>query len=275
MADQADVETALVAIVANALYPNGSSAASATDATCRVYRGLPSSPTLGADLAAGVMNVTIDAGASVRNVTRYPRTWRPVAPVPPTLSVRLGPQSASFLGSCVVGQLAGVAVNGAVFAYAVQANDSPATVASNLAALMRQAGWLVAYAGATITLPNAKNFTARVVTGANALQEIKRQVQEFRITLWCPSPAIRDAAGSLIDGALADLPFIALVDGSSARLIYLGSDVDDGAADATLYKRTLRYSAEYPTTLAQIESAMLFGVGNFEADAAFVETLHG
>jgi hypothetical protein len=113
------------------------------------------------------------------------------------------------------------------------------------------------------------------VTGANALQEIKRQVQEFRITLWCPSPAIRDAAGSLIDGALADLPFIALADGSSARLIYLGSDVDDGAADATLYKRTLRYSAEYPTTLAQIEPAMLFGVGNFEADAAFVETLHG
>ena len=41
MADQADVETALAAIVANALYPKGTAAPSAVGCTCRVYRGLP------------------------------------------------------------------------------------------------------------------------------------------------------------------------------------------------------------------------------------------
>jgi hypothetical protein len=275
MADQADVETALVSIAANALYPNGVAAASAVGCTCRVYRGLPNAPALGADLAAGALHVTLDASPVVKNTTRFPRKWDIVAAVPATLAVAVGPQSASFSGRCAVGQLAGVAVNGATFAYAVQANDTPATVASNIAVLLRAAGWLVDYAGTAITVPNAAIFAARVVCGANALQEIKRQEQEFQITLWCPTPALRDAASPLIDEAFASLQFIALADGSSARLIYAGSDAEDGAADAALYKRMLRYSAEYPTTLAQVTPAMLFGSGSFDANAAFVATLNG
>lgn len=275
MADQSDVETAFVAIIANVLYPSGVAAPSILGSVCRVYRGYPASPTLGPDLAAGIMHVTVDGGADVKNVTRFPRKWQVVAPVPATLSVAVGPQSASFSGVCAVGQLAGVAVNGAVFPYAVQANDSPATVASNLCALLRSSGWLVDYAGATITIPNAGLFTARVVNGANALQEIKRQVQDFEITLWCPSPALRDAASPAVDDALANMQFMALADGSSARVMYVGTATEDLSGNATLYKRTLRYSAEYPTTIAQVEPAMLFGVENLSANAAFVESFQG
>jgi hypothetical protein len=273
MADQSDVETAFVAIVANALYPNGVAAPSVVDCVCRVYRGYPASPTLGPDLAAGILHVTVDGSAEVKNVTRYPRRWQVVAPVAATLTVTVGPQSAHFGGVCAVGQLAGVAVNGAVFPYAVQANDSPATVASNLCALLRASGWLVDYAGATITIPNAEMFIARVVSGANALQEIKRQVQDFEISLWCPSPALRDAAAVPVDEALANIQFMALADGSSARVIYVGTVTEDMSANATLYKRTLRYSAEYPTTITQLTPAMLFGVENLSANAAFVESI--
>jgi len=118
-------------------------------------------------------------------------------------------------------------------------------------------------------------FMARVVNGANALQEIKRQVQDFEITLWCPSPTLRDAASAAIDEALADIQFMALADGSSARIIYAGTEAQDMSANATLYKRTLRYGAEYPTTIAQLEPAMLFGVGGISANAAFVESFQG
>jgi hypothetical protein len=272
MADQADVETALASLVANALYPNGTAAASAVGTVCRVYRGFPTAPALDADLAAGVVNVSVAAATgAVKNVTRYPRVWRNVAPVPATLTVTLGPQTASFAGRCAVGQLAGVAANGALFPYAVQANDTPATVASNLAALLRVAGWLVDYSGTTISVPGASLFTARVVNGAGALQEIKRQVQDFKISLWCPDPASRDAVAPVIDEALAAPNFLALADGSSARLIFTGTDAQDGAADATLYRRDITYSAEYPTTLAQMTPAMLFGTASFYADGAFVE----
>jgi hypothetical protein len=273
MADLADVEVALVSVIANAIYPNGTAVPSVIGNTCRVYRGLPTAPALDADLAAGVLHACVLADGPVRNVTRYPRIWQTVAPAPATLLVLAGPESASFSGTCALGQLAGIAVGGAQFAYAVQANDTPATVASNLTSMLRAAGWLVAYAGSTITIPGAAFFTARVVNGAGTLQEIKRQVQEFRIDLWCPDPASRDAAAPVIDRALAAQNFLALSDGSSARVIFLETDVSDEVADARLYKRSLRYSAEYPTTLSEMTPAMLFGTGSFDANAAFVETL--
>jgi hypothetical protein len=274
MADQSDVENALVAIIANALYPDGTAAPSAIGNLCRVYRGLPSAPALDADLASGNVNISVLAGDVQKNVTRYPRIWQSVAPVPASLACIVTGNAVCFTGSCVMGQLAGVAVNGAIFPYAIQANDSPATVASNLAALLRQTGWLVDYAGTSLTVPGAEMFTARVVQGAGALQEIKRQEQEFSITFWCPDPASRDAAGALVDQVLAAPQFIALADGSSARLIYASSDVQDGNADAVLYKRILRYRAEYPTTLAQTTPAMLFGSAGFTANAAFVDTFN-
>jgi hypothetical protein len=275
MADQSDVEKALTAIVANALYPSGTGSPSVTGQTCRIYRGSPTAPALAGDLAAGVLHVTVVAKGAIRNVTRYPRVWQTVAPVPGSLAVQVAAPSASFSGTCAVGQLAGVAVDGALFPYAVQANDTPATVASNLAALLRTAGWIVDYSGATIAVPAATHFTARVVNGAGSLQEIKRQTQEFSITLWCPDPASRDAASPAVDEALAAATFIPLADGSSARMIFAGSDVVDEAEDATLYKRELRYSAEYPTTLAQMTPAMLFGTVALDANGTFVENLNG
>ncbi|MDR3520428.1 MAG: hypothetical protein P4L54_02315 [Acidocella sp.] len=274
MADQSDVEVAIQSIVANALYPNGSGAASAIGNTCRIYRGMPMAPTLDVDLAAGVVNISLAASSDVKNTTRYPRVWQIIKPVSASLSVTVAGATASFSGDCVLGQLAGVMVDGAVYPYAVQAVDSPATVASNLAMLIRSAGWIVDYAGSTLTVPAVEMFTARVVTGVGALQEIKRQTQEFEVTLWCPDPVSRDAAAPLIDQALSLSQFIGLADGSFARVVYAGSDVSDQNAGAALFKRRLRYQVEYPTTIAQIEPAMLFGTTAYSANAEFVDTLN-
>jgi hypothetical protein len=274
MADQSDVENALVTMIANALYPDGTASPSAIGNICRVYRGMPSAPALDPDLAAGILNVSVLQDGAQKNVTRYPRIWQSATPVPATLTALAGAQSVNFGGVCAVGQLAGIVINGSIFPYAVQASDSPATVASNLAALLRQSGWLVEYSGTALSVPAAAMFTARVVQGAGALQEIKRQEQEFSITLWCPDPESRDLAGGLIDQALATPQFIALADGSSARLIFVSSDVQDANADALLYKRITRYRAEYPTTLSQITPAMLFGSTGFSANTAFVDTFN-
>jgi len=274
MADQADVETALAALVANALYPKGTDAPSVIGNVCRVYRGFPTAPSLDADLATGVLHVSVAAGeGAVKNVTRYPRRWVVVSPVARTLSVAVTPRSATFSGTCAVGQLAGIMVNDVQFPYAVQANDSPATVASNLAAMLRASGFVVEYAGTTVGVPGAESFTARVVSGAGALQEIKRQAQDFKITLWCPDPASRDAAAPVIDLALADLNFVPLSDGSYARLIFTGSVAQDNGEDATVYRRDLTYSVEYPTTLAQMIPAMLFGSASVAADTVLIENL--
>lgn len=281
MADQADVENALAALVANAIYPDGTGAASAVvgpagAVTCRVYRGLPNGPTLEADLAAGAMHATVFAAdTSVKNTTRFPRVWQEVAPVPASLSVTGGNRSATFSGTCAAGQLAGIAVNGTIYPYAVQVRDTPPTVASNLAAILRAAGWLVDYAGTTVTVPAATLFTARVVAGGNSLQEIKRQVQAFRVSLWCGDPATRDAAAYVVDRGLAVPNFIALADGSSGHASFSGGSTTDSGAQAALYRRDLIYAVEYPTTLAALTPAMLFGVGEITANGAFIAGLSG
>jgi hypothetical protein len=274
MADQADVETAIAAVIANALYPAGTAAESAVGLTCRVYRGMPTAPALDADLAQGVVHVSVLGDvAGVRNVTRYPRRWVSVAPVSAVLSVAVEGVAATFAGSCAMGQLAGVIVDQATFAYAVQGNDSAATVASNMAALVRAGGWIVDYAGATISVPAARRFVARVVSGAGALQEIKRQAQKFRISMWCPSPVSRDAVAPVIDEALASMVFLPLADGSSGRILFEDVVAIDTGADARLYRRDLVYAVEYPTVLSMMTPAMLFGTETFSANAVLVETL--
>jgi hypothetical protein len=243
---------------------------------CRVYRGLPNAPALDSDMAAGVVNVTVVADEkSVQNVTRYPRRWIGVAPVPASLVVAVDGKSAHFSGMCRLGQLAGVAIDGAVFPYAVQANDSPATVASNLAAIIREAGVLVEYADISVAAPGSRLFSARVVEGAGALQEIKRQRQDFSVSLWCPGPAFRDAVARSIDEALATQNFLPLADGSAARLVYSGTSTSDVGADATVYRRDIVYSAEYPTTISDTTPAMLFGTASLSEAAIFVKNLFG
>ncbi|HQT74584.1 MAG: hypothetical protein B7Z59_07355 [Acidiphilium sp. 37-67-22] len=281
MAGQQDVENAIVSLIATASYPGGTAAASSIAGpegmvTCRVYRGMPNAPALEADLARGTMHATVFAEPSgVRNVTRYPREWIEVAPVPATLSVSVAAGAATFAGQCAAGQLAGIAVDGAIFPYAVQARDTPASVASNLAALLRTAGWLVTYAGTTLSVPAARGMIARVVAGGVALREIKRQVQPFRISLWCPDPLTRDAAAAVIDPALAAPQFIGLADGAAARLRFVGAETTDKSIDAGLYRRDLIYDAEYPTTEAMTTPAMLFGVGGIAADGAFIAGMTG
>jgi len=268
MADQADVENALAALIANALYPNGTAALSAVGAVCKVYRGYPNVPALEADLGDGIVHVSIAPAAGVvRNVTRYPRQWREVKPVAQVLGVTVQGVSASFVGVCAVGQLAGVLVDEQSFAYAVQASDSPATVASNLAALIRAAGWIVNYAGAGLSVPAARRFDARVVAGAGALQEIRRQVQEFGVTMWCADPVMRDAVAPVIDEALGALKFIPLADGSFGHMNFAGTATQDGGAETSLFRREVIYAVEYPTTLAQMAPAMLFGTVTASADA--------
>ena len=260
MADQADVETALAAIVANALYPAGTAATSVVGAGVKIYRGWPTAPVLDADLAAGMAHVSVSTtDAAVKNVTRYPRVWQNLTPATGTLAASVNGVEANFFGTCSAGLLAGVLVDGQTYAYAVQANDSAATVTSNLAALLREGGWIVEYAGTTLAVPQAAQFTARVVAGAGALQEIRRQEQEFRIAMWCPCPALRDAIVPVADAALMANDFIALADGSCGRIRFANGITTDGSANAALYRRDLIYTVEYPTTLAQQTPAMLFG----------------
>jgi hypothetical protein len=258
MADQADVEVALVTLVAGALYPNGTAEASVPGPDCRIYRGWPNAAALDADLAAGRINVTVfPISEPTRITTRYTEAWLGTSPTPGLL-VEVLDNAVVFSGTAGPGQVAGILADGRTYVYRNQAGDTPALVAANLAA-QAQSDWVVHLVGSEITLCGAVHVVARVAADASVLKEIRRQEQGFRITCWCPTPASRDAAAVAIDQALARQTFIDMPDTSCARIAYNGTAVFDQSQDALLYRRDLLYRIEYPTIINDNQSVMLFG----------------
>ena len=258
MPTQSDVETTLIKLAAAALYPDGTSAPAAIPATIRLYRGWPNQTALDADLAAGLVNVTVfPVPGATQNTTRYMPDWFP-DPVTPALTVFVTGTTVTFGGVASLGQLAGVLVDGVSYVHRTVAGDTPALVAATLAAAIHPSR-IVLTSGASLTIPSASTLVGRTAADATSAQELRRQRQEFRLTAWCPTPDLRDAACEAIDVAYAATPFLTLPDGTAARLRFAATTTFDSRQDAALYRRDLLYTVEYPTTQVATEPSMLFG----------------
>jgi predicted regulator of Ras-like GTPase activity (Roadblock/LC7/MglB family) len=280
MADQSDVENALVAAITATLYPDGPAAASLINCAggpvmVRVYRGWPVSAALHADLSNGIVNVTVFPSGEPRNTTRYPTNWTVTTAVTSTLTVSVAANAATFVGTTAAGQMAGLCVDGATYIYLVQIGDTTALVAAALAAQLIASGLLVQISGATVTIPSAARLFARVEQAQNAYQEARRQKQSFRVSCWCPAPLLRDQVASTIDTAMARTSFLALADGTSARITLAGGATIDQSENANLYRRDLVYAADYATTLTAAQPAMVFGTGTLSSPAGTISPLLG
>ena len=259
MADQSDVESALVTLSSAALYPQGIGAPSVCDQPCRIFRGWPLPAGLDNDLAAGIVNVSVSPlEDSTRNTTRFPDEWVS-APAPATLAVAVNDNAVTFDGTADAGQLAGIATGeGRTYVYRTRMADTPGLVAAYLAAEAR-AHYIVQLTGTTLLLAGASNVLARVVADGAAFREIRRQSQRFRISCWCNDPIVRDVVAEAIDVALASHRFIALPDGTQGRLSFAAGNTFDQSQDAALYRRDLIYEVEYPVTTYAVQPAMIFG----------------
>jgi hypothetical protein len=258
MADQSDVEQTLATLILSRVYPSGIEEASALGADCRIYRGWPIAAALDADLANGVVNVTVNpAGTQAAITTRYIQEWTGEAPIA-SLTVSATGNQVTFGGVAAEGQVAGVLADRLSYAYRLQAGDTPELVAANLAALARK-DWVVNLSGRRLTILGPSKVLSRVVADATVQREIRRQRQTFQIAFWCPGPGIRDSVAVLIDEMLARLPFITIGDGVQARIQYEGTSVYDQSQNALLYRRDLLYGVEYPTVIRDLNPTMLFG----------------
>lgn len=258
MPDQSEVEEALAAVVAGALYPFGPGRASAVGNVCRVYRGWPTAAALTADLSVGTVHVAVQPVAgSLRDTTRFPAEWQG-ASLASTLGVTVAGEFVAFAGSAAAGQVAGVLVDGAPHAYRVRAGDTPGVVAAVLAQIVRVVRPAVLQ-GDGFLLPGGLGIVARVVTDGLGGMELRRQRSGFRVVAWCPDPGARDRVAECVDLALAAVGFLD-VEGWGCWVRALGgSTVDDGSA-AGVWRRDLIYGVEYPTVAESALPAMLFGV---------------
>ena len=258
MPDLSDVEGALAAAVAGAVYPRGAEAAPAPGLPCRVYRGWPTAAALEADLAAGIAHLTVQSmPAGFRDMTRLGGEWQGAAP-PVTLAAAVAGETVLFVGDPAPGQVAGVRVDGVPHAYRVRQGDTPGVVAAVLAALIRTVRPAELH-GDGILLPGGLGIAARVVADGVGGTELRRQRAGFRVTAWCPDPASRDRVAGCVDGALAAVRFLD-VGGWGCWLRLSGGSVLDTGSVAGVWRRDLLYSVEYPTVADSSLPSMLFGV---------------
>lgn len=250
MADLTDVSNALVALVAQVLYPNGTAQPSITGVPTLVYAGWPTASQLDADLAGlpggtGRMHVTVFPTSTEKNVTRYFPDWQPKTQNAATLALSVAGQAITISGTVSTPQNVAVLVDGSAYTYAVQAGDTLTSIATALAALIPGA----TNAGAVITVPDGHPIRAARAGGSGTLQrETKRQMRVMQMTVWADTPDNRSATAAAIDSALSGIERIALPDGTLARMIYKAAHENDALQKAALFRRDLLYSVEYATT---------------------------
>lgn len=257
MSDVVDVQTSLVSTIANAVYPNGTSAASVSGFPVIVYAGWPMSVTLDADLINGKSHVTVFSTQIERNTTRFSRDWQPLSLTTATLTATISGTSLIIGGTVTIGQNVMVMVNNKPYVYASLATDTLITIATALAALIALDIATTSAAGAIITCPaNARLTAARIGVTGTATRELRRQVRTFQLTIWADTPSKRDTLSAAIDVALTAIEFLSLPDGYAARLTYQNSHVIDTLQKAKLYRRDFFYAVEYATTQTETETSI-------------------
>jgi hypothetical protein len=268
MADLSEVEQAIADSVTSSLYPEGSTQASVVGVLCRVYRGWPNAATLNSDLSSGVVNVTIAPdNESGRTTTRYLPGWTYIPAQPGTTATASG-STVTIGGTPAVGDVVGALVDGSAYAYRIQSGDGIDLIAANLALLI-QAKQVVSVQGSTITIPGAFSVIARAVCDCSSSFESRRQEKDLRVVCWCPSPTTRDAVAGAIDAAVDQNAFLALADGTSARITYRNTSSYDQAQNALLYRRDLLYTAEYPTVTILELPSMIFGAAAINGNITY------
>lgn len=250
MPDLSEVQTVLVASVAATLYPSGTSSPSIANADVKVYPGWPVPNVLQQAITAGGAHVSVYASPTERKIPNFlGRGYYIVNSGAPTITATVSGLSVTFGGTVSVPQNIYLLINGQGYHYPVQAGNTLTSIATAFATQITGS----TSSGAVLTLPPSHSIVARVGGVGTAARELKRQEKEFIITVWSPTPALRDTIASAIDSALAESSDIVFADGSRGIMLYARTFQTDQLEKYLLYRRDIVYSVQYPTT--QIISA--------------------
>ncbi|MGC8703721.1 MAG: hypothetical protein ACP5RV_12450 [Thiomonas sp.] len=261
MADLTDVQSALVGVIAQTVYPNGTAQPSAVGAPVRVFPGWPLPQQLDADMAAGTVQISVFGTAISRAVPQMQPTWQTVSITPTQLSASVSGMTITLTGAITTPQAVSVQQASTQASYAVQASDTLTSICTALAALIPGA----TSSGNTLTLPPGATPQMLFAEPATVLQEVGRQRQVFQVSVWAPTPTLRAQVAALIDPALRLAYRLQMPDTSAAEIRFQGAMDDDQVQKVACFVRHLRYEAEYATTNVQQTTTVTLPVINLSS----------
>jgi hypothetical protein len=244
MADSADVENAIEAMLSAALYPNGTGAPSLIGSTISIHRGWPTEANIATATSAGSTWIAIHADKAMsKDATRYLPTWQGTPGVC-TITATVAGLTVTMGGVPAVGQTVAVQSKGLWYTYAPLVADTLATIAAAFAGAIPGASSVAA----VLTLPATGDPPqARVGMIGTASIEAAREQQVFRVCVWSPTPTIRDAVFGQIPGIIGYLGSrLTMPDGSTAtRMAQRQTGPDDMPAKALMWRRDLLVTYDF------------------------------
>jgi hypothetical protein len=261
MATISDLRAALAQAVGDMLYPAGVPAGTnppSPVAGCpvRVFQGWPEREAIDADMAAGIVDVTVYSMPGSTNTTRYPEVDIPISISPPTLEWSVAGTTATLGGTVSTPQNVGLLVDRRAYLYAVQPTDTLASIATALAALVN-AVQPASAAGPAVTIPGSHAIIGRAGGVATTLREIGRQKVTVQITISAPSDALREAVGGTIEPGLRTLRRLALGDHSIAMIWFSQVADSDETTKSGIYRRIISLDAEYASTVTSTTAQVI------------------
>ncbi|KAF1003118.1 MAG: hypothetical protein GAK28_04919 [Luteibacter sp.] len=251
MADLTDALNAVVGLLAQAIYPNGTAQPSATGDPVVIYPGWPQASQLDKDLAGfangqgGRVHISVFPQNGETLVPAYSNVWTPLSQQAATVTLSVAGQNVTLGGAAATNQVVAIVLPTQAFTYAVQAGDTLTSIATALAAIIPGA----VSNGPVLTLPAGAQIVAARAGGIGTLQrEVQRRKRPVQVTIWADTPERRTAVARVIDPILAAAERVDLPDLTSARLVYQTSHEIDATQKSNLYRRDIIYTAEYAVT---------------------------
>lgn len=271
MAGLAEVSAALVARIAQIVYPNGTGQPSITGKPVKIYGGWPSPGVLTKDLAAGKVHISVfPPNGMEKLVDSAVSEWRELVAPEITLSLTLAGQTVTVGGSVSTPQNMALVVDGKGYVHGVQSEDTLTSIATALAAMV-SADQPASSAGPVITIPGAKAISPRVGGAGSSIRELRRQERPFRITIWANCFDSRDPLADLLDAELAGTFHLVLPDGMLGTLRYKSSSQDDSGQKESVYRRDLIYAVEFSTTQVRTDTQITITETNVSAGPTLVD----
>lgn len=250
MADESDVQAAIVDLVNAALYPDGSSGPSKAGPPVKIFPGWPVSAKLEEDLANGLTSVSVfSVPGSSSDVGLQPFLTQDfvVTPAVHGLTATVSGSDITLAGAPSPEEYATAIIERRGFSYLAQADDDVNAMAAGLAAQIAAAYPGTAASGGTIHVATTAPIVLRLGSPTTLCERIHRQRQQFRITVWAPTPEDRSAVARLVDVALKRNLTPVMPDGTRALMTYQGTVVSDDYEATEVFRRDLIFFVTYDT----------------------------
>lgn len=245
MASTDDVSRFLATRVADVLYPGGEKLPSVVNAVVNIYPGWPERGALQEGIEAGGVHISVWPLPTERPVNTP--LGKPVRfQAKGTLTLQFSVNGSIIAVRGVASALTNVHIDldGRAFFFHFHAGITAEKVIHVISQTLPRS---FALAG-TVCVMAVNRIQVYATTAGTVVRELRRQIKDFQITVWAPTPELREKVGTTIDRAFSEQCHIDLDDGAPALLFYARQFDSDRAENWHVYRRDLIFSVNFATT---------------------------